>query len=110
MLIDRPAPDVPMIAVVPDRPELEEEAFQLLCHLRQNEISAVMAFRGNAKRRVEIARKSGAQAALFVRATDDPAQKLHLTQLAPDLDQSFLKRVQRALPEGLRGISGTVPQ
>jgi len=109
MMIEAPA-TAPMIAVVPDAPSMEADAQMLVRHLRNNGVSAFMGYRGNAKKRVEAARKLGAQAALFVREpapTGEP--QLHLTQLSPDPNREFLKKVQSALPEGWRGMSGTVP-
>ncbi|HEV2746912.1 MAG TPA: histidine--tRNA ligase [Allosphingosinicella sp.] len=109
MMIAEAEVDTPMIAVIPDAPGLEQEALNLVTHLRRNGVSAIIAFKGNAKRRIELARKAGARAALFVRATDDPAEKLHLTQLQPDPGRDFLETIRCALPEHLRGLSGSVP-
>src|SRR4051812_9931253 len=53
MLIETPARDAPLVTVVPDRPELTEDAAAWLAKLRRAGISSEMALRGNAKRRVE---------------------------------------------------------
>jgi histidyl-tRNA synthetase len=83
MMIEAPRDDFEVIAIVPDRPELEEEAAALAARLRRAGIPTDMAFRGNAKRRIESARKRNLSAALILR---DPAQmpRLHLTHFAGD--------------------------
>ncbi|WP_395613578.1 histidine--tRNA ligase [Allosphingosinicella sp.] len=110
MMIEAPK-SLPMIAVVPDSPAMEADALMLVTHLRKQGVSSFIGYRGNAKKRVEVARRLGAQAALFVREpapTGEP--QLHLTQLCPDPDREFLAAVQAALPQGWRGVSGTAPQ
>ena len=63
------APDVaPVIALVPDEPEMADAATALLRALRAAGMAAEMAYRGNAKRQVEIAKKREAAAIVFVRA------------------------------------------
>ena len=58
----------PVVAVVPDVPEATDAATVMLRALRGAGMAAEMAYRGNAKRQVEIARKRGAVAIVFVRA------------------------------------------
>jgi histidyl-tRNA synthetase len=67
MLVAEPAP-ARVVAVVPDVPEMAEAAAALLIALRGAGIAAEMAYRGNAKRQVEIARKRDAAAIVFLRA------------------------------------------
>jgi histidyl-tRNA synthetase len=83
MMIEAPQDDFDVIAIIPDRPELEEEAAALAARLRRAGIPTDIAFRGNAKRRIESARKRNLSAALILR---DPAQlpRLHLTHFAGD--------------------------
>ncbi|MFL6864021.1 MAG: histidine--tRNA ligase [Allosphingosinicella sp.] len=83
MLIEEPRPDAPTLAIVPDRPELEAETFALAAALRRAGIAVDMAFKGNAKKRIETARKRGLAAVLILR---DPDQhpRLHLTHYADD--------------------------
>jgi histidyl-tRNA synthetase len=83
MMIEAPQDDFDVIAIVPDRPELEEEAAALAARLRRAGIPTDIAFRGNAKRRIESARKRNLSAALILR---DPGQlpRLHLTHFAGD--------------------------
>jgi histidyl-tRNA synthetase len=79
MLLDPlPAPGR-TIAVVPDRPELEAEAAALVFALRQRNMTVDMAYRGNAKRQIEIAKKKGISAVLILR-DETRSPRLHLTQ------------------------------
>ena len=71
MMIDTPKSEVSMIAVIPDRPEFEGQATKVAAQLREAGVAVDVAFRGNAKRRAEIARKNGIQALLYVRANDE---------------------------------------
>ncbi|MBW8786011.1 MAG: ATP phosphoribosyltransferase regulatory subunit, partial [Novosphingobium sp.] len=90
MLVGERAPGF-AVAVAPDSPELEAEAAVVLAKLRNADVSADMAFRGNAKRRVELARKSGAAGVVFVRRADDPRGRLYLQWFGDDAD-SFVVR------------------
>jgi histidyl-tRNA synthetase len=99
----------PKIAVVPDKPHLEEEARTLAFRLRREGFATVIAFRGNAKRHVEIARREGVEAVLFVREPANPTEpKYYLSQLKPDPNRDFLSRLQTAVGIGT-GIAGRVP-
>nr|WP_310522587.1 histidine--tRNA ligase [Polymorphobacter sp.] len=82
MLVDEPVAGA-VVAVVPDAPELEGRATDVLLGLRKAGIAAEMAYKGNAKRRIEIARKRGARAIVIVRASDAP-QPLYVQQLEDD--------------------------
>jgi len=81
----------PGVAVAPDNAELEVAAAQVLGRLRSAGLPADMAFRGNAKRRVEVARKSGAGGVVFVRAKDDPRGELHLQWFGQDAESFALR-------------------
>ena len=66
--------------------------------LRDAGLPADMAFRGNAKRRVEVARKSGAGGVVFVRKEDDPRGALHLQWFGQDAESFEVRdRVLSAL-------------
>ncbi|HEX8365629.1 MAG TPA: histidine--tRNA ligase [Allosphingosinicella sp.] len=109
MLIDRPAVE-PKIAVIPDNPSLEGEARNLAHRLRKEGFAAIVAYRGNAKRHAEVARRENADAALYVReATGPEGQRYHLTQLKPDPDRAFLTKVLQAIGPGVGGLAGEVP-
>jgi histidyl-tRNA synthetase len=108
MMIETPKPDAAVIAVVPDKAELEDEAAALAVHLRRAGIAADLAFRGNAKKRIENARKKNLSAALIVR-TADQSPRLHLTHFSGDDDQrvelgAIVAKASRDLYPG--GISG----
>lgn len=107
MMIGTPAPRV-TISVVPDKPELEAEALSLTVHLRRQGIAVDNAFQGNAKRRVEVARKKDLSAVLILRdETQQP--RLHLTHYTGDDDQkrqlalTVLNSVRDLYPSGLSG-------
>ena len=108
MMIDAPAPDEPLIAVVPDRPELGTEATEIAAHLRRNGVAVVQAYRGNAKRQAELARKNGADAVLFVRDVSFGADRMNLSRSpgspfeGSELDLHVLLR----LPDRYRQLSG----
>ncbi|AUW59722.1 histidine--tRNA ligase [Sphingobium sp. SCG-1] len=109
MLIDAPKSE-PKIAIIPDNPALYEDALRVAQSLRVQGFATVMAFKGNAKRHAEIARKVGADAALYVRATSEQTEtRYHLTQLKPDPDSEFLSSVLAAVGSGVGGVSGTKP-
>ncbi len=95
----------PLIAVVPDRPEFESDATMLIDHLRKNGIAVTSAFKGNAKRRVELAKKMRADAVLFVREAD-PISGSRLYLNSTDLNLEDIQRIQCALPSGWQTLLG----
>ena len=111
MLIELPRNGAAAIAVVPDRPELESEAFALAQRLRRNGIATDLSFRGNAKKRIENARKKNVSAVLILR---DEAQqpRLHMTHYSGDDDhrRALLADVQSAVSGLYDGISGGGPK
>lgn len=111
MLLDIPESGAAEIAVVPDRAELEREAFALAMRLRRSGISTDLSFRGNAKKRVENARKRNVSAVLFLRdETQQP--RLHLTHYRGDDDERLRlsERVLSAVTGVYEGISGGGPR
>lgn len=103
MLIDAPAKEI-VISVIPENSEVEEEAARTLALLRSDKMVAEMAFRGNAKRRVEIARKKGHRGALFVRAASDDRRKFHFQYFGDN--QTEANALRNAVSRALGGISG----
>ena len=105
-------PREPLIAVIPDNLSLEGEAISVAYRLRKEGFATTIAYKGNAKRHAEVARRHGADAALYVRAdrpiTDEygNAPRYHLTQLRPDPDRKFVTKILQAIGPGLGGISG----
>lgn len=108
MLIE--APIEPKIAVIPDNPSLEREAHDLAYRLRRHGFAVVIAYRGNAKRQVEVAKKEGADAALFVReASGNDFLRYHLAHLKPDPDREFLASVMEAAGTGIGCLTSKAP-
>ncbi|HEX8223663.1 MAG TPA: histidine--tRNA ligase [Allosphingosinicella sp.] len=107
MLIESPESGASSVAVVPDRPELEREALALAMRLRRSGISIDWSFRGNAKKRIENARKRNVSAVLILR---DEAQqpRLHLTHYSGDEDQrrALAAAIELAVTGLYEGISG----
>ena len=66
MLVGEPARNAPLFAVIPDTPDMEGEAVKLTNRLRQAGIQVTNAYRGNAKRQAEVARKSHVDALVYV--------------------------------------------
>jgi histidyl-tRNA synthetase len=111
MMLDAGRSDVPEVAVVPDRPELEDEAAALAAALRRAGLSADFAFRGNAKKRVESARKRNIGSVLILRDPSQPT-RLHLTHYSGSDEEkrSLLQRLQLATRTYEGGISGGGPR
>lgn len=57
----------PLLAVVADRPEQREKAFEYAARLRRAGMRVVTYFTGNSKKQAERARRDGADAVVFVR-------------------------------------------
>lgn len=105
MLLDAPAIES-SIALIPDKPELEREALDLAARLRREGFSVSIAYRGNAKRRVEVARKSAADAALFIREPEvSGATRYRLKLLKSDPDNKFIDSVMDAIGPGMGGLN-----
>jgi histidyl-tRNA synthetase len=101
MLIDAPRPEYPDVAVIPKTPELEERAVRAVTLIRQAGISASFAFRGNLKRRGELANREGAVAKLFLDSPDGIGSPLDFsfynTKLTNSQQDEFARRVLDAL-------------
>ena len=93
MMIDAPREQDALIAVIADRPELESVARRITQQLRSNGVAVTRAFRGNAKRQTERARKDNADAFLFVRTADLTAESVYLSRNdASSFDPEELRR------------------
>lgn len=66
----------PELVMVPEEPSLEQEARVIASELRRRGVIVEMAFRGNAKRRVELARKSNADFVVYWKPTGNPRWKI----------------------------------
>ena len=66
MMIDRPSPEGPSVAVVPLGERAEAEAQRIVAGLRREGVAADMAYRGNMKKRLSRANAAGAKYALII--------------------------------------------
>jgi histidyl-tRNA synthetase len=103
MMIDAPADGV-TLSVVADTPEVEEEAVRITLALRAKGIPVDNAFRGKPKRQVELAKKRGNGAVVFVRATSDSLPKVHISYLTDDEVVRSAIRVDVATAVGPRRL------
>ncbi|HUE78328.1 MAG TPA: histidine--tRNA ligase [Sphingomicrobium sp.] len=99
MMIEAPVREAPLIGVVPNIPEFGLEADRITEHLRGKGVAVYRAYRGNAKRQAEVARKNGADAILFIRNLNYTRESLNLS-VTPgsryddtDLDFRVLQRL-----------------
>ena len=76
MLVDAPAIDQPMVVVIPENEDASVDAHAIATALRRVHWSVDIAFRGNAKRRFEVARKRPPQFQLSVIGA--PQNMVHL--------------------------------
>lgn len=90
MLIDAPQRDLAEIAIVPDHASMEMEATRIAAILRAKGVSVELAFRGNPKRRVEIAKRRGVKSILFVKPAEDPNRRLNLSNVSEGADAATL--------------------
>lgn len=104
MLTAEPAATA-VVAIVANAPENEAVAGELLAGLRRAGVAVEMAFRGNAKRQVELAKKRGAAAILFVRTPSTEAAEFHLQALTPGFDDTQLRSLIPAVT-GRAGFEG----
>jgi histidyl-tRNA synthetase len=79
MLIDRPVAADPMIAVIPDKPDLRDEAARIAAHLRRGGFVTVTYLTGNSKKQTDRARREGVDSILYVRDREQLPTSLHLS-------------------------------
>jgi len=108
MMIDAPLPSEVLIAVVPDRPELEIAGMQIAAHLRSQGVAVTRAFKGNAKRQTELAKREGADAFLFVRTAELNPESVYLSpNNASGRDREHVQQtVLRGLHPLIHGLAG----
>ena len=100
--------DFAEIVIIPDAPDLESECYAAASTLRRAQISVDVAFKGNAKKRIEKANRAGAAAILFYRRPGSLGGDHYLRYLGTDIDglRVIAGKVQRIL--GLKSLpSGT---
>ncbi len=99
MLIDAPPERGADIAVIPTLESVEGKANEAVAMLRRAGIATEIALRGNAKRRSELARKSGAQSILYVRAADDAMGEFYFSYTGKD--DAVLRALSRKVSDAL---------
>lgn len=101
MMVSAPTRPVINFTIIPDTPAQTSEAEAVTNRLRRAGHACSLAFRGNAKRRAEIARNEGAEAILYVRDATDGSERFRLrpadglseerrTALAAIIDQEIV--------------------
>jgi histidyl-tRNA synthetase len=107
MLCALPSHMGPELVVVPDGVGLDEEAAAILAKLRLAGVSVDMAYRGNAKRRVELARKGAAKFVLFVTEQSD-VPRLKLSRVTGSTADEVRLRdvIMEVSGEAIFGIGG----
>jgi histidyl-tRNA synthetase len=104
MMLDMPERDH-CLAVIADGPEQELEAANVVAKLRQIGVPVSASFYRTAKRKVEAARKGGADTLLFVRRHDHPQGQYHVQHLAIDGNElPKLNAFRRAVFEALAAL------
>ncbi|WP_310496682.1 ATP phosphoribosyltransferase regulatory subunit, partial [Sandarakinorhabdus sp.] len=107
MLVAEPLADAPLVAVVPETHEMESEAAAIAAHLRNKGISVAMAYRGNAKRRAELAARAGAKTILYVKSDAVPGRRLNLSDRMKDGNETDrLLLILGNLPADYAQLSG----
>ncbi|HEX9948278.1 MAG TPA: histidine--tRNA ligase [Allosphingosinicella sp.] len=99
MLIEKPATQI-VVAVVPDKPELAAAATALIARLRSRGLAVDIAYRGNAKRQIEMARKRNLRGAIIVRGDPMSTGGTHLSYF--DLDPARQDEVRIAVQNAFR--------
>jgi histidyl-tRNA synthetase len=92
--------NAPTVVIVPDAPELEEACFAAAYKLRRAGVSVDIAYKGNAKKRIERANRSGTQAILFFRRAGSSGGEHYLRYLGVDIEGL------RKVSEKVKGILG----
>jgi histidyl-tRNA synthetase len=104
MLIEAPG-TVPTFAVVPNSDSLKVEAQHLTNRLRASGVCVDNAYRGNAKRQVELAKKRNLRGAIMLRESADGRSTAHLTHFSGDATEREEARALflASLPPGVLG-------
>ena len=105
MLITEPIAERPLITVIPDQPEAEAASLEIVSALRRAGIVVDFAYKGNTKRRFELATKRGSRGRLIVTkgsASAVPSRQGHIIRInEPDsfdtADTGLIDGVLKAL-------------
>ncbi|MDE0946999.1 MAG: ATP phosphoribosyltransferase regulatory subunit, partial [Sphingobium sp.] len=101
MLVDAPEVERPSIAIIPRSESLEGRAIRATALLRSAGYACSLAFKGNLKRRGELANKAGAVAKLFIGEPDGVGSPLEFsfynTTLNNQEQDSFVREALEVL-------------
>ncbi|WP_082467083.1 histidine--tRNA ligase [Sphingomonas sp. Leaf25] len=104
MLLEEPADNRITLAVIADNPDFASEAIRITGVLRRGGVAIDAAFKGNAKRQVEVAKKRKLDGILFVRGTTGQAADFHFQQLSERFDRdAYVRDVVGPLIGGFEG-------
>jgi histidyl-tRNA synthetase len=70
-----------VFAVTSDSPSRAPDVNKVIAHLRKNGLAVATAYKGNSKRQVELARKAGCAAVIFVRGELGQVDSTHVSYL-----------------------------
>ena len=91
------------VAIIPDRGVLEAHCYHWAAILRRAGISTEISFRGNAKRRAEVAQKRGAKTLLFLRVDGFSLGGQYLKNVGSDDNVAEITlRIEAALVADIR--------
>ena len=108
MLIDRPNDAEPTLAVIPDKPELRDEATRIAAQLRRGGFVTVTYFTGNSKKQTDRARREGVDSILYVRDLRRLPASLHLSHSPNSAfdGTDLLLKALGSLPPEYRQLAG----
>ncbi|WP_448578757.1 ATP phosphoribosyltransferase regulatory subunit, partial [Thermaurantiacus sp.] len=106
-LIEAPAVEAPLVAVIPEATEAEAEAIRIAGHLRAAGLSVSSGYKGNARKRAEQAAKEQVQTILYVHDADRGTGSLNLVDRARDGRAAERRlEIQAHLPSEYLGLEG----
>jgi histidyl-tRNA synthetase len=90
-----------IIAVIPDQPHNEAEALEAAQLLRNAGIAVTIAYRGNVKRRAELADREGAIARLMVRDVNHARGRLHVSHFGSHNNNAKQHELEQQIMEAI---------
>ncbi len=106
MLLEEPAVPFPDVSVIPENLDQYAKALEAVALIRRGGLAASIAYKGNSKRRVEIANRERSHIKLFIRDANDPRGQLHVSYYSTDLVNRETDKVTRKLQDSLGGRFG----
>ncbi|MBP6031693.1 MAG: histidine--tRNA ligase [Sphingobium sp.] len=107
MLVERQEERQPLVAVVPDSPELELDAIKIASLLRSANISCLTTFRGVTKKRIEQAKKGPITAIVIVRDPENLMGRLHISYYETFETRDEQEEFDRTIMRALKGAFGS---